>query len=136
MKINSQKLMLCLYTPKLGDKVWLDYVRLRYLLPKISYAGARSLVSQLRKQGLIVAEKMDNQTKLAISTHGKRSLEALFPAFSSRFRDWQGQVSLLVFITSPAADPRFRYLRKLLRQQGAICITRGVYMYPVFFQKK
>jgi len=130
---TSQKLFLVLYSSDPSRRPWLSYQHLRLLTPSLSYDGARSLVHFYKLKGLIRTEKVKYQARFTLTVQGGRHLERLLPVFSPRWRKWQGQVSMLVFLDAPGRDPGFRYLAGLLNQAGSIRLARGVYLYPGSF---
>ena len=136
MKLSSRKLLLLLYAPSSQDKLWVSYDQLEFLLPELSQAGRRSLVSLFKRKGLVSVERMNDQTRFWASPQGMRALESEYPALSAKSNHRQGELSLLLFLRSPKSDPQFRYLRGLLSEVGAISLSRGVYLYPQAFPEK
>ncbi|MEN8253482.1 MAG: hypothetical protein ABFQ62_03860 [Patescibacteria group bacterium] len=129
MKESSLKTLLVLYTTT-EKPLWLDYFQLQFVLQELSYAGLRSLISQMKKRNLLHTELLMKKTRICITDIGKRKLEAEFPAFSPRLGSWKGELSCVVFLTAPKTDKQFRYLRNVLVSIGCLQISRGIYAYP------
>lgn len=136
MKETSLKLLTLLYTRGNFSEVFTNYEQLSLLLPELTRSGVRSLVSLLKKRGLITTERLDNQTMVFITNAGTKTVEDQIPAFF--FTDGQvvSEWSCLVFLKAPKRDPEFRYLRSLLLDHHAVGLTRGVYLYPGSFPAK
>lgn len=103
---------------------------LPWLLPEITPGGRRSLVAHLQSEQYLVVENVMGESSVRLTDHGLRTLEAEIPALSASLQRWDGVWAMLIFLTTPKADPRFRNLRKLLVEQGAGQLSRGVYLYP------
>lgn len=127
MKSTAQKLLLSLYTPT-AEPLWIGYDVVQFLLPEISSAGQRSLIAQLKQKSLISVERWE-RTQLRATQQGYQAITVQFPALS-RFQDWQGEWTAVMFLSAPSQDPNFRYLRSMLLQNQAVPITRGMYLYP------
>jgi len=134
MKKSSLKILLALYTST-KKPLYLDYFQLQLVLENISYAGLRSSISQMKKKNLLHTQLLMKKLNICITDIGKRELEAQFPAFSPRLRDWQGELSCMVFLTAPKTDKQFRYLRNVLISAGCLQISRGVYATPGSFSE-
>ena len=130
MKKNTQKILLSLYTKAGEVKNRVKLENIKALVPDLSDGGFRSLIHVLKKQGVINTQRVLGSTSINITHHGSILLEAEFPALSTKWDQWDGSWSCLVFMDSPSSDKQFRYLRKLLIAQGALPISRGVYMSP------
>ncbi len=128
LKENSLKLLLALYQPDNSKEVLgMDYERMELILPELTPAGRRSLISHLHKNDLVYKQRTD-RTLIYQTQHGKRLLEAQFPVFNSQMRDWSGEWCLVQFLTPPSSDKSFRYLRSLLVEGNAAAISRGSYL--------
>lgn len=128
MRTTSKKLLLWLYHPhqqRVGH--WQD---VPWLLPELTAGGRRSLIAHLQNQHYLVVENVVGETTLRLTDHGQRSVEAEFPALSPVLQQWDGVWAMMAFLNAPTTDLRFRNLRKLLMEQGAGQLTRGVYLYP------
>lgn len=135
MKKNTQKILLSLYTKQTEVKNRVKLENVKSLVADLSDGGFRSLIHVLKKQGSITTQRVLGITSVSITQHGTMLLEAEFPALLSKWEQWDGSWSCLVFMESPESDKQFRYLRKLLISQGALPISRGVYMSPGGFSE-
>ena len=135
MKKSTQKILLALYTDTGEVKRRVHLSNLQLLVPELSDGGFRSLLFVLRQQGIIVTQKMLGVSSVSITHHGTVQLEAEFPALSHQWDSWQGKWEILVFLDSPKFDNQFRYLRNLLISEGALLISRGVYLCPGGFSQ-
>ena len=135
MKKNTQKLLLALYskTGELKNRVALQ--NLQSVVEDLTDGGYRSLIHVLKKQGLITTQRFLGNTTVSITHHGSVLLESEFPALSSKWDEWDGKWDCLVFIDSPSFDKQFRYLRKILLSEGALAVSRGVYISPGGFSE-
>ena len=140
MKKNTQKLLLAIYK---NSQEGLPHHLARgvnevmtLVSPTLSTSGARSLVYLLEKKGYISTQRLLGTTQLSLTTIGKRLLEADFPALDAEWDSWNGSFDCLVFLQPPAGDPQFRYLRKLLLEERALSLTRGVYISAKNFSPK
>lgn len=129
LKATTSKLLTYLYTDswQRADKSVLDL-----LLPDLSDAGKRSLISYCQKNSLIKSETIDGQRMLLLTEHGKRELELCFPVFSRKADSWSGEWLVVVFLTPPKMDPQFRYLRNFLLERHAATLVRGNYLIPSY----
>lgn len=130
MKKNTQKILLSLYSKVGSVKNRVKLENIKALVPELTDGGFRSLIHVLKKQGVISTQRILGVTSINLTQHGNIVLEAEFPALSTKWEQWDGSWSCLVFMESPQSDKQFRYLRKLLIAQGALSISRGVYMSP------
>ncbi len=130
MKKNTQKILLSLYSEIGTLKYRVPTSNLECVVPELSAGGFRSLLHVLKKQGVITSQRVLGVTTVSITQYGMTLLESEFPALSSKWDEWTGQWSCLVFMESPFFDKQFRYLRKLLLSEGALAISRGVYISP------
>jgi len=135
MKKNTQKILLSLYSKEGELKNRVKTNDLQMIVPELSDGGFRSLIHVLKKQNVITTQRLLGYTYVSISHHGTLLLESEFPALSSKWEDWDGKWSCLVFMDSPSFDKQFRYLRKLLLSEGALAISRGVYISPGGFSQ-
>lgn len=136
MKINTQKLLLFLYSDLNSSSIRVNSDDLKIVTPQLSDGGRRSLVHLLNKNGLIHVEKTLGKTFVCITRRGVKALESRFPALSRKWDDWQGNWDCIVFIRAPKSDGQFRYLRSLLISEGSISISRGAYICPFSFSQK
>lgn len=132
---SSAKVLVYLYGMSLVSKLGVPDEDLYLLLPDLSKSGVRSLIYQLEKKQFITTQKVDSQKLLHITSHGKVAIEARFPALPDRLKTWKGGWAVLIFLSSPASDPQFRYLRQLLVDNNVAQLTRGVYVYPSQFPR-
>jgi hypothetical protein len=143
MKATTRKILVWLYSPDSDQERWVDVEDLRLLLGELKKSGFRSLISLLRSQQLVevslrgvealqgLTPKVKGQTpKARLTTYGRDLLESQFPVFGKGLDTWEGEWSLIVFLTSPKSDLRFRYLRKFLLNERCAQLSRGVYLYP------
>ena len=136
MKKTTQKILLLLYSQKKDQSPRLRLNQLDWLLPDLTPAGVRSLVYLLKHDGLIEVDKLDGVDYLNLTYKGKEALEAHFKALRPFWDQWTGQWSEAVFLKPPAGDRQFRYLRQLLLTEGALPLSRGVYLWPTGFLVK
>lgn len=135
MKKNTQKLLVFLYAADMsGMTITIDVVL--SLFSQLSEAGTRSLIHILKKKQLLAIRKVGVQAQLYITDRAKRLLKSRFPAFDDRWLAWKGEMDGMVFLQPPQTDPQFRYLRKLLLDERAYSLTRGVYLAPLEFSEK
>lgn len=138
MKKNTQKILLALYStlPTHTQKRRVSYESLQLVVPELTSGGFRSLLFVLKKQGIITTQKVLGVSSVSITQHGVVLLEQEFPALSSKWEHWDGKWECMVFLEAPSFDKQFRYLRTLLIAEGALAISRGVYMAPGGFSDK
>jgi DNA-binding transcriptional regulator PaaX len=136
MKNNTRKLLVSLYSPNGENPVRIKLSHTKVILPDLTGGGRRSLLHILKEKGLIVSERVLGKTSISLTPHGRQEIEAQFPALSSKWDAWQGSWDCLVFVKAPKTDKQFRYLRTLLVSEGAISISRGVYISPSSFSQK
>ncbi len=140
MKKNTQKLLLSLYSESSQQSNQatsrVKLANLKMLVPELTDGGMRSLLHFLKANGLIVSERVLGVVFVSITQHGSMSIEAKFPALSSKWDNWQGSWDCLVFVKALESDKQFRYLRTLLMTEGAVAISRGVYISPFSFSDK
>lgn len=129
MKLSTQKLLLTLY-PQNGHTTAFPYQLVEVILPELTPAGRRSLLHHLTKEGLIYKEIIADEITLTIAEQGKKALERQFPALKPISANWQGQWQLILFLSPPARDQNFRYLRSLVLSSHALPVIRGVYGFP------
>jgi hypothetical protein len=138
MKINTQKLLLFLYEPQGKVRFEGIYAHLRYLFPDLTAEGRRSLIHHLKKQYLIDVQKKGRETIFQLTPYGRSQGEILFPILtreenSSKISMDKGnqsfQGNVILFFSAPTQDPHFRFLRKLLEEEGAHSINRGMYLF-------
>jgi len=113
-----------------------DYQVIGNLVPDLSSAGRRSLISHLSKQQLIATRKVAHQTMMRLTSFGEAELEAVFPALMSREQTTNQSWSFIVFLTPPKTDHSFRYLRSFVIEKGAISVSRGCYLIPVALENQ
>ncbi len=136
MKDNTQKLLVWLYQSEDNGEAGeaekarlVGYDQLELLFPDYTPGGRRSLIYYLQQKHLLKTERQGRKSGFSLTTHGREAVEALFPALSERFRG-QLQWQAVIFIEAPRGDQHFRYLREQLLAKQAICLSRGVYLYP------
>ena len=129
LKPNTAKLLIFLSS---GQWTRSDKEVLSLLLPDLSPAGRRSLISYCVRQKWIMSELIKNQRHLCLTEYGQRELELHFSLFSKKSDGWNGDWFLIVFLTPPKLDPQFRYLRNFLLEKNAANISRGNYILPSF----
>ena len=130
MKPSTLKALLLMYPATSKQTVWLDYETLQALLPEVSYPGLRSLISGFKKKKFLLVEQVKQKASFTLSQQGISFLEAQYRPLFYRRRPWQGEVSFILFLRAPKVDRQFRYFRILLLSQGALCLQRGVYIFP------
>jgi DNA-binding transcriptional regulator PaaX len=130
MKTNTKKLLTWLYSTAEQTAYVTDYSQLELILPDMTEGGRRSLVHYLSQKHLIRSERLGEKTSISLTSHGMDALTVQFPVFSPALQQWDGKWSALVFLNGPKGDLHFRYLRQLLLDQHAFCLTRGMYLYP------
>ena len=133
MKNTTKKLLTWLYSPHVHAPLLVKTEDVAWLLPELSPAGLRSLLTHLVAQDLIFREEHQQEMCYRISQSGVTALSQAFPAFSPSWQYWQGGWSCLVFLSSPKSDPQFRYLRTVLIKEKARALSRGVFIYPGSF---
>lgn len=133
MKKNTQKILLALYSEggRRVNRVSLSI--LQGIVPDLTDGGYRSLLHVLKKQDLIQTQRVLGQTTVSITHHGTVAIEREFPALSQKWDEWDGGWDCLVFIEAPSFDKQFRFLRKLVLDEGAVSLSRGVYLSPGSF---
>jgi len=136
VKKNTQKILLALYSNSQEPPVVTPVDRLAVVVPDLSPSGFRSLIMFLETKQLIYRQRVLSTVSVGITEEGRRVLTALFPALQTRWRQWQGNWMVLVFLKAPHSDPHFRYLRKLLLSEQSIVFTRGVYLAPDSFSPR
>ena len=133
MKQNTQKLLTWLYTPPQARPFLATSGEIKFLLPAMTAGGRRSLIHYLTQKHWLRTERIQGQTYLSLTSHGRDALLAQFPALNPVWEEWNGVWSILIFMTAPSGDPHFRYLRQLLLDHHAFSFSRGAYLYPGFF---
>lgn len=135
MKKNTQKILLALYSgvEEITNRV--PVTNLQALVAQLSGGGFRSLLFALKKQEMIVTQKVLGVTTVSITHHGTMLLESEFPALSRKWDTWDGKWECLIFMESSLLDKQFRFLRNLLISQGALAVNRGVYLSPGGFSE-
>ncbi len=133
MRFTTQKLLLLLYNRDLHQSSRLKLTELEWLFPELSLDSRRSLVYLLVRRGWLSLFGGYSYGWLSLTRLGQQALEAKFPALSSFWDEWTGEWDQVVFLTPPASDKQFRYLRGLLLKQRAMPLTRGVYLWPSGF---
>ncbi len=106
------------------------------LIPNLTDGGKRSLLHVMKKSDLINSERVLGVTTIGITQHGIKALEKQFPVLSNKWSSWTGNWDCLVFVKPPSSDHNFRFLRNLLVEEGAISISRGVYISPGSFSDR
>lgn len=129
MKENTKLLLVWLYSERIGER-WVSFREVEMLFPQLSQSGLRSLVFLLKKKSLVSLDERADGQYLCLTSHGKRALEVLFPAFSQERKEWGGEWSVLLFVEAPPSDNNFRYLRKQLLSNHWVTVKRGCYFYP------
>ena len=129
MKKNSQKILLALY-PTENVFPQLSLEKVKWLISDLTEDGQRSMIYMLEQKQLITSARLADETLLSITAHGKDTLEALFPALSTKTSEWNGKWLCIVFQTAPKTDPQFRYLRTFILSQKGIPFSRGMYLVP------
>lgn len=128
LKPTTQKLLAFLFDSE--SNFYGNYHHLRYLLPHLTDAGRRSLVSYAFSQAWIEKERVGVETRFRLTSHGQQALSQKIAFLTKEMIDWQGEWSLVVFLSPPKHDRQFRYLRLLLTDLGVAALTRGVYLLP------
>ena len=129
MKQTTQKLLLALYpAPDRTSLVTLSAEQLAACVSELSSSGFRSLLYTAVQNEYVSRENIGVQSYYVLTDLGRRMVEVAFPAFSARFESWTGEWSCLVFLEAPVGDPHFRYLRRLVLENGAVGLSRGVYL--------
>ncbi|MEA2056740.1 MAG: hypothetical protein U9O78_03490, partial [Patescibacteria group bacterium] len=130
MKDTSKRLLLWIYPIDGSEKRNIPVLHLKWLLNDLTQSGRRSLVRLLEKKQLIFTDSIFDESRLSISSYGKSYLEAEFPVLRRIDDEWTGTWSVVVFMSAPKQDPRFRYLRTQLIKHNVFSLKRGVYLYP------
>lgn len=125
MKATTKKLLLWLYQPDQTTNRQIDVSKLRLILPELKKSGFRSLLNLLKSQQLVVIEE-----GVVLTSYGRSSLEAQFPALKTLSRSSGIEWKVITFIEAPSSDKQFRYLRQFLLHNGCGQLTRGSYLYP------
>jgi len=129
MKENT-KLLLVWLSSSQPETRWVEYAEIKTLLSGLSDSGIKSLLFLLKKNQLISLERFNEKLHASLTSHGKRSLESEFPAFSERLSMWRGEWSVIIFLKPPVGDKNFRFLRKKLLSLHFLPLSRGVFLYP------
>lgn len=129
MKENSQKLLLALFPSSDESFFRLKQEITRYVIPSLSPDGTKSLIYHLEKKGMLEVMRLHNETYLSCTRHGVKLLRGLFPALRIE-TDVDDGWQCVIFKKAPKGDPQFRYLRTRLLSDGAIALTRGMYITP------
>jgi DNA-binding transcriptional regulator PaaX len=136
MKKNTRKILLFLYPTadsvqaKPEEKPLLSFEQLRFLLPKLSTAGFKSLLFYLEKNDYLFKQELDKEVYYSLTNYGRDELERQFPALSIARRQWHGEWTVIIFLQAIKSDQNFRYLRTFLLKHACIALTRGVFLFP------
>ncbi len=133
MKINTRKLLLWLYVRK-SDKKWVSLQELKIILPDLTNAGLNSIIYYLKQKHMVITD-IDEEQKVSITGNGVMKLKQEISLLSMNNEVIDNQWEMIVFLTAPNKDKNFRYLRSFLVNEHAICISRGVYLYPGSFSE-
>lgn len=97
------------------------------ILSDLSQSGRRSLLNQLDKLGFIWNERRSAGAYVGATNEGLQTLHSLFPAIQPpQPVKWH----LLCFLRPTKADPQFRTLAQLLKQEHWLRLSRGIYVHP------
>lgn len=133
MKENTQKILTLLYSRNLTQPFTVTYEHLRLFLPALTRSGLRSLITTLKAQDLVQAERLVDQTYVRITPQGQQAIESVLPSLDEVNKPGLTESiswTILIFKVAPEWDKQFRYLRSLMVKYRAIAISRGVYIYP------
>jgi len=129
MKDNSTRILTWLY-PKDNFSRWVDINELSIFLPSLTPTGLQSSLLFLQDKKKVILERINGVSAISITSHGKRSLERVIPAFSPLRRQWKGDWLAVTFLQAPKHDKNFRFLRRVLLAEHALPLTRGVFLFP------
>jgi len=136
MKKNTRKILLLLYPTantdqiKPEEKQMLSFRQLRFLLPKLSMAGFKSLLFYLEKNDYLFKQELNKEVFYSLTNYGRDELERQFPALSIARRQWHGEWTIIIFLQAIKSDQNFRYLRTFLLKNACIALTRGIFLFP------
>jgi hypothetical protein len=129
MRSSSKKLLLWLYSS--GESFRrIDHSQLRYLLPKISLEGKRSLIYYLQTKKMLSLEKFGDKKFLSLTSFGKDFIETNFFFLNQERKKWTGNWIMIVIASKGREKANFRVLRSFLMKNGCISFERGIYLYP------
>lgn len=130
MKASTKKLLLWLYQtdPTLKRRVGLENLRL--ILPELKKSGFRSLLNLLKSQEYLLIESVEGESRVSLTSHANKVLEAQFPALTLSNRPTISEWQLITFIEPPSSDKQFRYLRQFLLNNRCGQLSRGSYLHP------
>lgn len=131
MKENNKKLLLALFPPQ-NQPLWLTQAQLWRVCPQLSAAGLQSALFGLEKAAYLLSDKQGRPWRYSLSAHGQSFLKQQFPALSGPSEPTAAleQAALIIFLSAPATDRNFRYLRHFLGKQQAVALTRAVFLCP------
>jgi len=129
MKENAQRILSWLYPPGKTAR-WVKTAELAMIAPDLTPGGLQSTLSFLQAKKRIRLEKVENQPLASVTTHGMRALEGQIPVFLPARREWKGQWQGVFFLEAPKQDNHFRFLRRILLNNHALPVTRGMFLYP------
>lgn len=132
MKKTTQKLLLCLYQNQQSDqkRVQISHRALDLIHYQLTKSGRKSLLYLLIKKGWVLAIPEQNDClNLSLTNMGRTALEAKIPALKA-IGDQRNKWTAILFCKSIKQDPQFRNLRRVMVKEGAIALTRGMYMFP------
>lgn len=128
MKENSKKSLLLLYSTDEKAKILGETEKVTEVLQDLVPGGRRAMVSWWQKQGWIESVSTPNGRYLALTALGRSALQEEL-AFFQIPPDWEGEWEVVIFREAPERDPAFHNLRAMLRRNGALMVSRGVYAF-------
>jgi hypothetical protein len=128
MKINSRKLLLFLYFLKKNTPKTFNYQTLTLLFSELSDSGQRALIFQLSKKRLIEKEIHSKETGFRLTSLGEQYLRKKYPILEEPVLPRESGWIQIIQKQKSSYDPGFRQLARILRQNKAVQLKKGVYL--------
>ncbi len=127
---KSTKITLLLLYANQETPTYYSLDRVNAVLTALGITSQRSLWHLLEKNNYVVQDAFSQEKSVAITATGLEQLKQAFPILSEQLTNWDKEWYAAVFLTAPASDANFRYLRTYLLAQYAASLSRGVYIFP------
>jgi hypothetical protein len=125
MKPNTKLALTVLWSPQ---PRWVEEELLQHVLAPGGNPGAIApMTAYWRKQGYLRVSELETRRYLQLTTLGKQAVERAWPCLRQDDTQPQGWY-ILTFLQPPKGDRNFRYLRTQVLDQGAVMLSRGVYL--------
>ncbi len=128
LKINTKKILLCLFATELAAEQGLELKELRACVSTLSETGVRSLIVLLEKKKLLFKKRVFGKTTFLLTEQGREAVKVSFPAVNYLNDDWDGRWMGMTFLNAPKSDTNFRFLRELVLAERALPLARGFYI--------